>query len=1216
MRAGTASTAVTRFIHILVCLSMLSAPLVCPPPAAAQSEIGPDAVWEPSQQGYDNMFGCMSTENWEACLQTVMANDGASMAAVAFVQRMNGQGYLYRFEEHGRVDAGILVIPFAANDNGQWLLLNGIPAVFEVRSSSSLDISQHPDYRRLAALFPQVIPWEGDNQFEGVSPLEGGGQRFVFTYPLVNGCHACDMLGVARVAFDFAPDGAFLGNSLVRIDSDHLPQAPPPAQLPTGLIAYHQGSYLWTVQPDGQNPVQRTAQKYIRESQFSPDGRWLAYLQMPEQNPDHYPLQVIDLSSGENRLLLEDALSFTWSPDSRSLTFTPPLPEGMDMCSAQASPEMRGLELVDLASGQVSALAPAINQFPYFWPIWSQDGSVLAFQEPHYCEGAGFFGYYLPAMNRTVVESQRLGWIDFSPDGGRLAYDGITYVGAAEAIYLRDLAGGQVQEFQARKKRDYCCPDWSPDGALIAFKSGEKPADDLSPQTLWVAPAAGGDARQLTNFPVNFFVWSPDGRYLAVTDQSENLMVISADGSYQQVIGKGQVSDWQPSAPPLVIPAEPAPLPSQTPPTQLPRLVEEKQRLIDELKNPKFDITDLFIGPELPAVGLAYDESQAEAWLAALQAYQAAGQLTPEQIAGLERLILFEKGFLKLYRLQARSVDNITRSAIDVLSVTFSLGQAIDRLKTLSDKALFKKAFDKLLIKARQKTLEITNDFLQILASEIADETLREGVQYCLDLNTQYLLLEVQRGENVIDVLRDGAFVVLGHYVLIGGVYIRDTQPILNQASADAQLPQVAGSSLEMALSQSSAVLTPVQVAADEADRVYKETEKAARLPKLIAELADLAAIGTAPSTVGPVIAQIIGSIARALADVHYIKSILANTDVLIDMPQAAYNLEDACFDPQGSALNYPWKVTLKPVGVQSVQPAAAQALASEQSRMQQAQDDYTQALAALLEAARSTDGALLEQRLDPFLQAEEALESRLRLGAARLYASPASSRDLKANLYAAQATAHLQSAAFDVTLASLLAEPQNPDLQAPLAAVGEAASSSMLAYAGLLANNPVELASTPSRLAILSLEYPQNLLPGANFELLVTLANTGSEALSNGEVTVLSPESDQPLASANLGSLAPGGEIQVRLPLQAGPQSTQMLRLEARRAGELDDLRYLQLSLDAETSAIQTLPGETPAPSRFPLWMLACLCVCALMTLVFLMIIGLFAWYQRRKAG
>ena len=47
--------------------------------------------------------------------------------------------------------------------------------------------------------------------------LPGGGQRFIFSFVLLNGCHACEVAGYARVAFDFSPAGKFLGTKLLRL---------------------------------------------------------------------------------------------------------------------------------------------------------------------------------------------------------------------------------------------------------------------------------------------------------------------------------------------------------------------------------------------------------------------------------------------------------------------------------------------------------------------------------------------------------------------------------------------------------------------------------------------------------------------------------------------------------------------------------------------------------------------------------------------------------------------------------------------------------------------------------------------------------------------------------------------------------------------------------------------------------------------------------------
>lgn len=65
-------------------------------------------------------------------------------------------------------------------------------------------------------------------------------------------------------------------------------------------------------------------------------------------------------------------------------------------------------------------------------------------------------------------------------------------------------------------------PQWSADGQWLAFLSDRKrdraDADEQAITQVWLMPAQGGEARQLTRFPagVEDFVWSPDGKRLAL----------------------------------------------------------------------------------------------------------------------------------------------------------------------------------------------------------------------------------------------------------------------------------------------------------------------------------------------------------------------------------------------------------------------------------------------------------------------------------------------------------------------------------------------------------------------------------------------------------------------------------------------------------------------------------------------------------------------------
>lgn len=132
-------------------------------------------------------------------------------------------------------------------------------------------------------------------------------------------------------------------------------------------------------------------------------------------------------------------------------------------------------------------------------------------------------------MTRRPVEIDDLLKIRFphdaalSPDGrrvvvalARLDHDANEWRGH---LWMIPTDGGTPQPFTADEARD-ASPVWSPDGRWIAFLSnrgGKRRGRKKPVMQLWVMPADGGEARQLTFFAagVSQPAWSPDGRSLA-----------------------------------------------------------------------------------------------------------------------------------------------------------------------------------------------------------------------------------------------------------------------------------------------------------------------------------------------------------------------------------------------------------------------------------------------------------------------------------------------------------------------------------------------------------------------------------------------------------------------------------------------------------------------------------------------------------------------------
>ena len=365
-----------------------------------------------------------------------------------------------------------------------------------------------------------------------------------------------------------------------------------PALSPDGTaIAYAAGPanamQIYVRQVNGGRPVALTSDTTdnFRWPRWSPDGSQIAY----QSNDGIYVVPA--LGGPPRRLTRVDPASlgpapgwgspitgFDWSPDGARIAWTNGFTDSV-------------IRVVALAGGE-----PIPLKAPYgaFSPAWSPDGRsiALAVGNPAFIFGTGYFGnvgatalWSVPldgsGATRLTGDSNLNVSPQFSPDGRDLFWvsdrdgsrdvyrqrlrDGITPVGTPRRLTTgADAQGVSVSRDGARMAYSrlntwsaiWSIPvpphgpvsirgavrittgnetiedvDVSPDGRWLVFDSDRGGNPDL-----YVMPAAGGEARQITTDPAGDFSgdWSPDGHRIvfhSLRAGTRDIYTVDADGT-------------------------------------------------------------------------------------------------------------------------------------------------------------------------------------------------------------------------------------------------------------------------------------------------------------------------------------------------------------------------------------------------------------------------------------------------------------------------------------------------------------------------------------------------------------------------------------------------------------------------------------------------------------------------------------------------------------
>jgi Tol biopolymer transport system component len=391
----------------------------------------------------------------------------------------------------------------------------------------------------------------------------------------------------------------------------------PVASTQNGLIAFDTpGGDIVVADPDGGHArvlVSGDAEQY--GPSWSPDGTRLAYFEKVAPGSvwgAKFHVHVVgadgsgavDLTPDRDlvptRFVREQPVTggLEWSPDSRSIALSVMAPDpwtsawggSVEPCGniSDPKPSEEAHPRIVVIAADGSGIEP-LQFFQECWhkyaipipawdPVWSPDGSELAFKSRGLDEAAGL-GIFIsrfpedlttPADPRRVTstahpvaEGFSFDSPSWSPDGSRITF--YCCEGEPHDIWVVNADGSDERAISTDPKDEYW-PTWSPDGSRIAYqRQSTPPGNDLmlidpdggEPTRLDIPPSGG-------NGPI---AWSPDGtKLLLITDDYVDFILIDVEAETEPVLvtdtdrarPEADLSgDWQP----LTISEEPEPDP-------------------------------------------------------------------------------------------------------------------------------------------------------------------------------------------------------------------------------------------------------------------------------------------------------------------------------------------------------------------------------------------------------------------------------------------------------------------------------------------------------------------------------------------------------------------------------------------------------------------------------------------------------------------------------
>jgi Tol biopolymer transport system component len=285
------------------------------------------------------------------------------------------------------------------------------------------------------------------------------------------------------------------------------------------LILYQdtEGLFLFNLQTD---QTELLLAGDVSESQISPNGRYLAYL---EKSPDPemwmiHNLKIIELESGQHlntSNIPEDVNTFTWSNDSTGITFTR---RNYDFCTELIDHQITGLYQFDINKNETAALHIGTDQYVFWIEDWSSDGRYLLFsQGPDCSEGRSLMYFDSQTNNVGGIPFLEASW---SPNGNTLAANDLWYWEPEELpLMLYDVPNQEQMKLFFQPGYYASSPIWSPDGEWIAFTLST--IENYNPQPM-VLEKETGEIKRIDLEYARPVIWNADSAQVVLTQTQEN----------------------------------------------------------------------------------------------------------------------------------------------------------------------------------------------------------------------------------------------------------------------------------------------------------------------------------------------------------------------------------------------------------------------------------------------------------------------------------------------------------------------------------------------------------------------------------------------------------------------------------------------------------------------------------------------------------------------